>query len=127
MAAKAWDTPTFKALLSEWNEKLYQTGFEDHETQNGSLKQRATNAYRQASRIERETRLQYYLSMGHGLHKEELPQDICLVLRNHVNGVPLQKIAQRCNLERKTVGYIIRRYQHEWGIRYWNRKQMKLR
>lgn len=131
-----WRTKKFRELYKTWNEKLKESEFEDAEIDlkgDRALKQKAANSYRQATELERDTRFEYFRILGslanHSEFKCELHKTIML---KHADGSTIKEIVEAIRLEgitkdRKTVGYIIRRYQHKWGLKHWTPKQMKIK
>lgn len=131
-----WKTKQFRTLLKTWNQRLDETGFEDAEIElrhERALKQRASNSYRQASQLERETRLDYYLFLGKLVSEATFTNNLeKMVMHKHAEGSSIQEITRFIELngisrDRKTIRHIIRRYQMRWGIRKWSLKQMKLK
>lgn len=131
-----WRTKGFKSLSIVWNKQLEQTGFKDAEIElkgDRALKQRSTNAYRQATQLERDTRLDYYMLLGQWVNQTQFPNDLeRYVMSRCAEGATIQEIIsgiQRDGLfiHRQTVRHIIRRWQMKWGIKYWTPKQMNLK
>ena len=131
-----WKSKKFKALYREWNKNLELSGFIDAEIQvaeERTLKQRATNSYRQASPLERETRLNYYCHLGYLAHHTFFGNEIDkYVMIKHSEGATIKQIveglaAQGVSRGRLTIRYIIRRWEAHWGIRRWSLKQMNLK
>lgn len=131
-----WKTKKFREANLEWNKILKESGFVDAEIElNGgvTLKQRATNAYRQASQLERDTRLDYYLHLGYWTHNTKFPNKLeAFIMTRHAEGATIKEIVEEIktkhrSLNRKTIRFIIRRWQTKWGIRRWNCRQMNLR
>jgi hypothetical protein len=136
MMAEFWRKKEFKKLSKIWNKKLAEVGFEDAEIElkeDRALKQRASNSYRQASQLERESRLEYYSLLG-SLTNNTKFQDFIdkTVMMGHSEGKTIKEIVNDLehwgiSRDRKTVRYIIRRWQMRWGIKHWNLKQMNLK
>lgn len=127
-----WRTRRFKILSHEWNIRLKSSGFEDAEIelkQERALKQRATNCYRQASQLERDSRLEYYSFLGHLAHNTLFPNDLeRYIMVRHSEGATIKEIEEEIQIrERKTIRYIIRRWQTKWGIRTWSLQEMNLK
>lgn len=130
-----WRTKDFKVLAKAWDNKLEQTGFKDAEIElktGRALKQRATNSYRQATELERTARLEYYCFLGYLVNNTIFPNALeKYVMTRHSEGASIQEIVNEINnggisRHRRTIGFIIRRWQSKWGIRVWSLKQMKL-
>lgn len=123
---KFWQTERFKSLERQWYDDLEKAGFKDaEETVNGNsfLKQRASNGYRNAREVERETKFAYY-SLLQSFCNEEAFQDRVerLVLERRSEGAKikeiceeLKKLGERCY--RNTIAKIIRKYEIKWGIK----------
>jgi len=129
--------PSFKLLVRIWNKKLEESGFEDHEIEIGgerALKQRASNAYRQASELERESRLAYYSLLGHMANNTEFPCRLeQLVMCMYSDGSSIKEIVEELikqgltdKRNRWRIRAIIRRWEVRWGLRSWSLKQMRL-
>jgi hypothetical protein len=134
--AEVWRTKSFKNLLKTWNKKLEQTGFVDAEVElkeDRSLKQRATNSYRQATELERDSRLEYFRIIGNLANNTKFPNDVeKLIMLRHSEGETINSILKEVKSNngprnRKTVRFTIRRWQMKWGIKYWTLKQMNLK
>lgn len=119
-----WRKKSFKLLSTEWNKKLEDSGFEDVEFElkgDRGLKQRATNSYRQATKLERETRLEYYCFLGYLAHntvfQNELEQ---IVMIRHSEGVSCKEISNEIGRHRHYVEFVIKRWQTKWGVKTWS-------
>lgn len=131
-----WKAKKFKDLYTEWNQKLKESGFEDSEVESRGerlLKQRSSNSYRQADELERQTRLDYFLLLGYLAYNTDFDNDFDkLVMLRHSEGKTIKEIVDEINTQgisrdRKTIRFIIRRWQMRWGIRDWKLKQMNLK
>lgn len=129
--AEFWRTKSFKILSIEWNKKLEGSGFKDAEAElknERSLKQRATNSYRQASELERETRLEYYCFLGYLAHNTIFQNAVeKIVMVRHSDGASCKEIAQEIGRHRHYVEFIIKRWQTTWGIKSWSRQARGLK
>lgn len=134
--AHFWRTKGFKQLSGHWNKKLEATGFCDAEIElkgDRALRQRATNSYRQATQLERDSRIEYYSFLGHLANNTIFPNELeRTIMLRHSEGAQIKEIVKEINAkgiarERKTVKYIIRRWQNKWGIRSWSLRQMNLK
>ncbi len=132
--AEFWRTKQFKVLQITWNKKLEKTGFDDCEVElktGRALKQRASNAYRQANPLERESRLEYYCFLTHLVQNTIFPSELeKLVMEKHSDGHTIEEIVKKLNEKgikrhRETISFIIKRWQVTWGLRKWSLKQMK--
>lgn len=119
-----WRKKSFKLLQHTWNKKLETHGFQDAEIElegDRSLKQRATNSYRQADPLERETRLEYYLFLGHLAHNTIFPNELeKLVMVRHSEGKTYGEIGREIGRHRHSVEFIIKRWQTKWGVKRWS-------
>ncbi len=131
--AEFWRTRQFKNLSITWNKKLERSGFEDAEVElkgDRALKQNATNSYRQADELERETRLSYYSLMGFLAHNTVFPTWVeQTVMIKHSDGATVKEISEVINSRgitraRTTIECIIKRWQNAWGVKSWTQKQM---
>lgn len=131
-----WRKKSFKILQREWNKKLVETGFVDAEIEIKSdriLKQRATNSYRQATQLERESRLEYYCFLGYLAHNTVFPSELeKFVMIRHAEGASIREITDELTLRgivrhRQTIRHVIRRWQTKWGIRTWSLREMNLK
>lgn len=136
MMGQFWRTKDFKSLIRTWNKKLDESGFTDAEVElrdDRVLKQRATNSYRQASQLERESRLEYFVLLGQLAHNTSFNNELeRFVMLKHAEGASIKEIVDEINQkgigrDRKTIRYIIRRWQMKWGIKHWSLKQMNLK
>lgn len=129
--AKFYQTKTFKGLQKEWEKRLLESGFIDHE--NGDqLKQNAANSYRRANALLREAKLEYFQIIIHQIYRHGyIPPDMdpldltVMVMRG--NGLSINLVAERNKIHRQTVRFIIRRYEHQWGIRSWTLAERNLK
>ncbi len=123
MTKKFWKTQKFKALQTEWEEKLKNSGFKDIEDEKGSLKQNAGNSYRTTAHAVIDGKQRYYELLGQGYHGENRFRDavekIVMLLRSR--GVKVKDICLglRAVKERNShdsVEKIVRRYEKRWRI-----------
>jgi hypothetical protein len=119
-----WRKKSFRVLSQEWNKKLECSGFTDVEVElkgDRALKQRATNCYRQANSLERETRLEYYLFLGHLAHNTIFPNDLeKLVMIRYSEGKTYGEIAIEVKRHRHSIEFIVKRWQTKWGVKRWS-------
>lgn len=136
MMGQFWRTKGFKSLSKKWNKVLEDNGFEDAEIElkeDRVLKQRSTNSYRQASQLERDSRLEYYCFLGHLANNTVFPNELeKFVMIKHAEGLTIKEILDEISLRgikkhRRTIGYIIRRWQMKWGLKHWSLLQMKIK
>jgi hypothetical protein len=131
-----WETKKFKKLSVVWEKKLKKSGFEDAEREHCGkvfLKQLAENAYGKTDKLERETRLEYYLLLSHLVDSAVFPNRLEeLIMHKHADGFSITEIVNEAKKEklpvfRHTVRYIIRRWHMRWGLKYWSLQKMNLR
>lgn len=124
MARKFWKTQKFKALQTEWEEKLRKSGFVDIEDDKRRLKQSATNCYRTTTQTIIESKRRYYELLGQGYHQETEFKDtverIVMFLRSKGFKIKdicfgLKSIKKRNH--RQTIRLIIRHYEIKWKIK----------
>lgn len=127
---------SLKILLKVWNQKLEDSGFEDAEIElktERRLKQKASNVYRQAHPLEREIKLEYFLRLGFLAHNANYPNDLeKIIMVNYSEGASIKKIIEEINKngysrDRRTIRFIIRRWQTKWKIKIWSPSQMNLK
>ena len=125
----------FRQLEEEWAKKLEQSGFEDIELfKNGQryLKNNSRALFRKNQRT-RLIREQYFQNLSDCLHTHVFSKELDrIVMTKFAEGITISQIvidlkAINIEIHRQTIRYIIRRYEHEWGIRYWTAKERYLR
>ncbi len=136
---KYWQSRKLIKLEKIWYEKLRDSGFVDAEKVAGKEKvlvQRASNAYRQASETERESKADYFRLLCIYGHDEIFPDKITeIVMLRRSFGRSLKEIHdelklagikehQIYNTSRQTIRFIIRSYENKWGIRKWTKAQL---
>ena len=139
---KYYETDDFKALEKEWEAKLKASEFEDAErTVNGErvLKQHAENVYRQADLLTRENKATYFTMIAQRTAREKFTNPVDkIVMTMLAEGKKIKEIVyflqehqhrRRSHgpIHRRTVSYIIRRYEQKWGIKKWSTKQLNLK
>jgi hypothetical protein len=131
-----WRTRQFKVISQAWELKLEKSGFVDAEIEvkgDRVLKQRATNCYRQASQLDRESRLEYFTFLGYLAHNTQFKSELeKIVMIRHSEGKTSKEILKELNKNgiircRQNIEYIIRRWQNKWGVKSWSLKQMGLK
>lgn len=124
MTKKFWKDPKFKALKTEWEEKLKRSGFIDIEDEKGRLRQNAGNSYRTTVLTTIEGKQSYYELLSQGYHRERCFRDaaekIVMLLRSR--GMKLKDIcfgleSIKRRSHRDTVRKIIRQYEIRWRIK----------
>lgn len=131
-----FNSKSFKELEALWNERLVESGFKDVEKmkRNGErvLRQRSTNVYRQASQSVRMSREKYFQLIAENFYQTEFNREIDkTVMGLFAEGVSIKNIVlelkgQNISIHRQTIRFIIRRFEHIWGIKYWSAKERNL-
>lgn len=125
----------FRQLESEWQKKLEESGFKDIEClKNGQrlLRQSASNVYRHCDERTRLAREQYFQSLSNFVNNHLFFKDLDrIVMTKYADGVTISQIvidlrSQQIKIHRQTIRFIIRRYEHLWGLRYWTAKERNL-
>jgi hypothetical protein len=134
---KFWEKPGFKKLKEKWYAIIEKDGFVDVESDAGSrdyLKQWAGNIYKNESPVAREAKESYFSLLSSCAQREKDYSTVidAIVMQQAALGISAQDIVAYLKVcgysrERRTVGFIIRRYEHKWGIRKWTEKQMKIK
>jgi hypothetical protein len=133
MGKKFYETLEFKEVSKEWEEILEKGGLPDIEKQLGEqrgLRQNSSNVYRQMDPVRRQAKELYFQQLGKCLHSacfDENVDRVVMVLR--ARGSKIIEICEalakldmaRC---RGIVRFIIRKYEHKWGIRNWKPHQL---
>jgi FixJ family two-component response regulator len=132
---KFYQTPEFKELQSRWDEILIEAGFADAEkTKNGDrvLKNRAASHFQSVSEAKRNAKIEYFelIAKYYFTTVFQNPRDkfVLGLVAEGLNNRQIVKSLEKngYHLHRKTVMFIVRRYEHEWGIRFWTAKQRNL-
>lgn len=147
--AQFWRTKEFKNLEDIWNEKLKDSGFLDHESDKGKIKKNGTeNNYLASDQLLREVKEEYHSQIGYFANNTDVlngekdlslfvyacfPNELeKLVMVRHSEGATIKEIVEEIHVhgltrDRKTIRYIIRRWQMKWGIKSWSLRQMNLK
>lgn len=121
-----WKSKQFKEQQDQWYRALREDGFDDIETEQGVLKQQASNSYRQAEPSVRENKLLYHLLISEHVQTDKFESDRNKKIMEAVaSGDTFVEIAERFKLNRHTVCFICRKYENRWGIKKWKPEQMK--
>lgn len=128
-----WKSSNFKALQKSWYRRLEEEGFQDAEEIIGEefvLKQTASHPYRGLNEVERSSKEDYFRLLAQYAQHEPFKR----TLDKYILGMRSQgwQIVSICKFlevagmarERKTVRYIIRKYEMKWGIREYTPKQL---
>lgn len=129
---KFWQTEKFNEEKEIWDQKLKDEGFNDIETtSNGErvLKQSAYKVMHNTNSFNAFMKASYYqiLSAHVSRFNFELKLDH-LIMTLRADGISIAEICRRVkktgmSVHRDTARCIIRRYEHNWGIRTWAVKQ----
>lgn len=131
-----WESKAFKKLQSEWYKKLKDTGFQDAEEIVGGeqkLKQNAPNVYRQADPVYIESKARYFELLTQHVASYRFSEPIDRTIMGlKSQGFKISEICSRLKQmgvpkHRQTVRFIVRRYEHNWGIRRWTPEEMNQR
>lgn len=135
--------PEFRDLQKEWYLKLAEDGFNDAETLTAHgmrLKQEHRRFFRTRGDKDRdmwqsvfiEAKTNYYLRLTHKVNDPdtEFKSDLDrIILSLHSEGFSKVQIVQFLEAfgykrKRKAIIYLIRRYEHEWGLKTYSQKQL---
>ena len=134
MGKKFYETPEFKELSKEWEDILKRSGFIDSEKEIGTkrgFQQSAGGVFRNVrDPVRREAKELYFQQLTKCLHSacfDSGVDRVVMVLRSE--GARITEICEalanvdmgRC---RGVVRFIIRKYEHRWGIRNWTQNQL---
>lgn len=126
--AKFYQGTKFLQLHKEWRQRLHADGFVDIERDDNTLKQWAKNYSRGSRKIIIESKQEYYQRITHHCHESPPKNQIHLeIMTMRGDAIKILQIAAKLSLNRHTITFIIRRYEHLWGIRYWSAKQRNLK
>lgn len=124
---KFWKREDFKRQNEEWRKKLAESGFKDIEKANEQLQ---PNIVRDSPES-----IEYFQALIRNIYGDGryfvIPDDMSpieiTVLALKAEGLRVGEIARRTDIHRMTVIFIIRRYEHIWGIKTWTAKQRNQR
>jgi len=133
----------FRELQKHWYRKLKESGFNDIETLDKTdmrLKNEHRRIFRSRGSRDRdmwqstfiEAKITYYLNITHKVHdpntkfKKELDR---IIMTMHSDGFNKSEIIRFIAAfgyvrHRKSIIYLIRRYENEWGLKKYNQKQL---
>ena len=129
---KFYHTIEFKELAREWDCRLRDSGFIDAEVLKSGkrvLKETADFVFRWArDELVKDSKLEYFRNITHSVCKTDFidPLDLT-VMTMRGDGFSINEIAECNSINRHTVTFIIRRYEHKWGLRFWTLKQRNLK
>jgi len=131
---KKWQSKEFLDLQNHWYELLAKDGFVDEEViinKTGDLVLKTSNpynAYRRADSVTKQTKQEYYERLSCEVDQNKYQSRIDrLIMMRVAEGFKIKEISEelrdlhdpKCMGCRRTITRVIRRYEHEWGIRTW--------
>lgn len=128
---KYYQTHVFRETQREWKKRLKDSGFKDIENDKQHIV--GSNLSSDNKKVSKQERFDYFRMIINKLYSDSLvvPPDInprdLIVMAMRGNGYLLKQIAKENKIDRRTVRFIIRRYEHLWGIRFWTKKQRNLK
>ncbi len=115
-----------KTLRQFWYRKLERQGFRDIEYPNGLL--RKPTRIRAKDLEDFELTRVYFSRLADHIESERFNSDEAyLTMLLASEGVCIQDIAQVVGINRRTVRFIIRRFEKKWGLIDWTPRQMALK
>lgn len=121
---KPSDIPGFKALLEEWNQKLYQTGFKDAECYvQGILELKRPGNMRRYEALDpiiREAKAQYYRLVAKYVAETQFEDELeKRILTLHAQGFSQARIKRllRVTGHRCKIYYPLYRWLRAWGLK----------
>lgn len=132
--SKWYKSREFKEIEEEWYKKLKDTGFQDIEYMKRGeqqLAQSCLNVYYQQNSISVDNKTSYFTAIRDKINEEPWNNQLHkLILSFHAEGVSkvetvkILKSQFNISIHRQTVMFIVRRYVHKWGIRFFTKEQM---
>lgn len=131
-----WKAKEFKALQKQWYQRLSDEGFKDAETLSEkclTLKKIQERPYCAVAEVVRETREAYYTLMAQKVQEAVFRNEIDrLIMIWHADGMKACAIGRELTAigeyrNRNTIRYLIRRYEHAWGMREYTPKELNRR
>jgi len=130
-----YQTKEFKTLAKEWEQKLIASGFVDAEKlQSGQTRAHYGEAsYKRTKKEIIDARIQYYSTFCYHAYRTFYPKylDREVVTRfakgSRISDIVVELRELGVAINRNTVRFIIRRYEHRWCMRYWTLKQRNMR
>jgi hypothetical protein len=128
----------FKELQVQWYKTLAANGFNDIEKMGNSellLKQTANHCYCNEDAFSWKFKEEYYAVLGQIIQDEEtyFSNEIDkYILSRHAEGIKIKAIMEELHdlgmgRARDSIRFIIRRYEQQWKIKSYNRKQLNLK
>lgn len=131
--AKFYQTKEFKELQRAWERKLLASDFIDIEnTFDNERMLKTFDAYafnRGRGRYRNmEDEHEYFRSITNAVFNVKFANELDKTVMAMVgDGCKIKQISFETHIHRQTVRYIIRRYEHNWGLKHWTLKQRNLR
>jgi hypothetical protein len=130
---KFYQTDEFKIQEDYWNRKLHREGFNDHEvhSRNGRIL-KTVDPLNYIRNYQAGTAEYYSLVSQNILQFKFECVEHRIIMEMVADGLKPREIVEKLktytiSYHRMTIGYIIRRYEHIWGIRRWTAKQRNLK
>lgn len=125
-------------LQEYWYDILEKEGFQHIEKLKGSklvLVKKASDCYRSIDCALRMIREQYFRLLGHRVHDEKTvfrDEIDKFIMTRYADGARIKTIVEELETkgagkDRKSIRILIRRYEMQWDIKYYNRKQLNLK
>lgn len=133
----------FKVLQKEWYQRLKEDGFKDIETMGNRgmrLKHEHRRFFRTRSDRDRDmwqqvfidAKTEYFLRLTQKVHdpatifKREMDRIVMTMHSDGFNKVQISRFlaAFGYHRKRKSIIYLIRRYEHAWGLKKYSQKQL---
>lgn len=130
---RSWKSTEFKSLQKDWYKALADEGFVDAEELIGEelvLRQTAAHPYQGLPEVVRQSKEDYFRLLAQHTQKEVFKRSVdrwILALRSQghqIKTICAYLIVMDMARERKTVRFIIRKYEMKWGIREYTPKQL---
>lgn len=129
-----WEKDDFKQLQKEWYSRLADEGFKDIEKHDdlSLIHQWSSYVYRKAKDpYVRWSKQEYFMSMTECANTQPFDRDVDAIIINMVTDGKSIKDISKCLKDlhlkpshRHSIRYIIRKYEHRWGIRTWKPEQL---
>lgn len=135
--ARFYESKEFREVEKHWNHILLETGFIDQEQLSRGERilknDPGSHAYRLSAQSEIDSRLRYFETLSR-LSRETIFPSLLekIIMQMTADGKKIVDIQEHLlkngrSLHRQTIRFIIRRYEHDWGLRFWTKKERNLR
>jgi len=124
LMAKPSDTPGFKALLQEWNQKLLDSGLEDiEESRKGKLQLKRTGTvtrFEQSTAVVRDAKAKYFEIIGEKILEtqfddEREKQILCMYYEGYTQAEIRKQLSPP--LHRYTIYKKLYKWLRRWGLK----------